>query len=232
MRLGPGDLARVVADRLALAATGAGREIVRAGSATTRAVALSFDDGPSLSNTPVVLDLLESVGARATFFVVGEFMRGREAVLERAVAHGHELGNHTFTHPKTAHLTRDELYEEISRTNAAIESVGGRPRLLRPPFGKDRRRFVQFARELGMVVALWSIDSGDTRGATGDEIASALIRDTTPGSIVLLHDGGDLRADTLAACGTYVPAIVADGFRLVTISELLVPTAATAASPN
>ncbi len=168
-----------------------------------------------------MLDLLESYGARATFFVVGELVDGSEPILARAIKLGHELGNHTFTHPKSVLLGRRELVEEVTRTNAAIESVGARPTLVRPPFGKDRRRFVQIARELGMKVALWSLDSADTRGAAGADIAAVLVRRTTPGTVVLMHDGGARRPETLAACADYLPAMIDQGYRFVTMSELL-----------
>jgi peptidoglycan/xylan/chitin deacetylase (PgdA/CDA1 family) len=187
-------------------------------------IALSFDDGPSAANTSVVLDMLEAQDARGTFFVVGSRIEGHEDVIRRAAAAGHEVANHTYSHVHTVHLPRDELTREVTRANDVIADVlegQSRMRLVRPPFGKDRRRHVAVARELGLLVVLWSIDSGDTLGYRTDEIVESVCTRAEPGSIVLMHDGGQRRDKTLTALEKLLPRLRADGFELVTISELL-----------
>jgi peptidoglycan/xylan/chitin deacetylase (PgdA/CDA1 family) len=160
--------------------------------------ALSFDDGPSTVNTPRILDILRDYETRATFFVVGNEIKGQEALLERMIADGHEVGNHTYSHSHTVRLTRAELRREIELTNTLIESITQLPvRLVRPPFGKDRRRFGQLAEELGMIAVMWSIDSGDTSGLSAVEVARGTIERAKPGAIVLFHDGGELRPVTI-----------------------------------
>jgi peptidoglycan/xylan/chitin deacetylase (PgdA/CDA1 family) len=191
-----------------------------------KAVALSFDDGPSTANTPALLDILARHRARATFFVVGDCVAGAEAILRRTIAEGHEIANHTFTHPHTVTLSRDQLRDELERTNQAIALATTEVRLVRPPYGKDRRRTAEVSGELGMTTVLWSVDSGDTSGLAAEEIAARLIAQASPGAIVLLHDGGELRKRTLDAVGLAVPKLIELGFELVTVTELLSTTEA------
>jgi peptidoglycan/xylan/chitin deacetylase (PgdA/CDA1 family) len=203
------------------ALVGAGGELIRSADGARPAVALTFDDGPSSLNTPVLLDLLAEHGARATFFVVAERIRGCEAVVERIVGQGHELANHTYSHPHTVYLSKAELKSEIERANAAIAALAPPARYIRPPFGKDRRRIASIAAKLGLQVVLWSIDSGDASGSSTAEIVSTITGGARPGAIVLLHDGGDLRPGTLDACREIVPALRTAGLELVTLGELL-----------
>jgi peptidoglycan/xylan/chitin deacetylase (PgdA/CDA1 family) len=199
--------------------------LVESAPATVRRLALSFDDGPSPANTELVLDLLEAHGARATFFVVGSRIEGHETILQRAAAGGHELANHTYSHIHTVRLSRGELRAELERTNAAIvaalDGADPRVRLVRPPFGKDRRRIHAAAAALGMTTALWSIDSGDAMYFTTEQVIDTVSGNAAPGAIVLMHDGGLRRDTTLAALDALLPRLVADGYELVTISELL-----------
>jgi peptidoglycan-N-acetylglucosamine deacetylase len=195
---------------------------INAGPPERRAVALSFDDGPSRHATSQVLDLLDAHGAKATFFILGQQVEENIGLLERMVASGHELGNHTYSHHHTLYMTKPELRDEIRRTNEALARVcHSEVRLVRPPFGKDRRRTATLARELGMRVALWSIDSGDASGYSTAEIVETVLRAARPGSVVLLHDGGKPRKTTLDACAQILPALGKEGFELVTISELV-----------
>jgi peptidoglycan/xylan/chitin deacetylase (PgdA/CDA1 family) len=194
---------------------------IREGGGEMPAVALTFDDGPSPYNTPGILDLLEEHGAKATFFLVGERIKSREDILDRMVRLGHELGNHTYTHRHTLYLTKAELRDEIVKTNTALVAVRGKVNFVRPPFGKDRRRITSVATELGMRVALWSIDSGDASGYSSDQIVEAVTGSARRGSIVLLHDGGHLRSATLDACARVLPALREMGLELVTLSELV-----------
>ena len=198
-----------------------------------KAIALSFDDGPSPANTPRVLDLLRASGALATFFVVGQEVPGREEIVARIAAEGHELGNHTYTHPHTISLRRPGLREELEKTNDVLMRIDGVPsiRLVRPPFGKDRRRTDSVGRELGMRTVLWSVDSADSGSAidSADAVAENVIANAWPGAIVLLHDGGNTRPATIGGCERLVPALLERGFELVTVSDLLTQPAA--ASP-
>jgi peptidoglycan/xylan/chitin deacetylase (PgdA/CDA1 family) len=195
---------------------------INAGPPERRAVALSFDDGPSRDTTSQVLDLLDVYGAKATFFVLGEQVEENIDLLGRMVASGHELGNHTYSHHHTLYMTKAQLRDEIRRTNEALAKVcSSDVRLVRPPYGKDRRRTAALARELGMRVALWSVDSGDASEYSTAEIVETVLRAARPGSIVLLHDGGKPRTTTIDACAQILPALREERFELVTISELV-----------
>ena len=196
-------------------------DFVQAGPAGRRAVALTFDDGPSLHTTPRLLELLRANGAKATFFVVGEQVEAHPDVVARIAGDGHEIGNHTFSHPHSLYLAPAALRDEIVRTNDAVASVYPRVRFVRPPYGKDRRRTATLAGELGMRVALWSVDSGDASEYTTDEIVETVLEDVEPGAIVLLHDGGPERPPVLEACARLLPVLREQGYELTTLSELL-----------
>jgi peptidoglycan/xylan/chitin deacetylase (PgdA/CDA1 family) len=200
-------------------------KLVSCGTAEGTKLALSFDDGPSAANTARVLDLLDEHGARGTFFVVGSRIRGQEEVLLRAAQSGHEIANHTYSHLHTVHFSRDELRREIVETNRVIAELlngtGTPVRLVRPPFGKDRRRITAVASELGLLTVLWSIDSGDARGFTTSEVIEEVVEGATGGSIVLMHDGGSHRETTLTALASFLPRLRAFGFELTTVSDVL-----------
>ncbi len=197
-------------------------ELVFTGPGGRPAVALTFDDGPSQHNTPLILDLLDEHDAKATFFVVGDQVAGNEEILGRLRSAGHELGNHTYSHPHTIELRREALRDELQRTAAVVQPFG-RMRLVRPPFGKDRRRMAATGAKLGLRTILWSVDSLDTSLGDGGRIADRVLNDVNEGAIVLMHDGGGPRPATLEAVEAIVPRLISRGFELVTVSELLQP---------
>jgi peptidoglycan-N-acetylglucosamine deacetylase len=198
---------------------------VRRAPTTSPAVCLTFDDGPSSVNTPEVLDLLAQHDARGTFFVVGERIAGREALLRRMIAEGHEIGNHTYSHTLTFDLSPIALKHDLLRAADAIEAAcSRRPVLARPPFGKDRRRFSAVAAECGARTILWSIDSGDAAEVEPhpDAVYSAVAERAEPGAIILLHDGGESRRiPTLGGCERILESLKSRGVQFATVSELL-----------
>jgi peptidoglycan/xylan/chitin deacetylase (PgdA/CDA1 family) len=184
-------------------------------------VALSFDDGPSAANTAQLLELLEGYGARATFFVVGEELAAAPELARRAAEAGHELGNHTFSHPSPAELSDGELRDEIVRGTAAIEEAAGvTPTVARPPWGQGTRRFADIARSLDMRTVMWSIDSGDTWGYDAATVAR-FVGGARGGDIILMHDGGPERPATLGAIDHALASLAARRLRCITVSELL-----------
>jgi peptidoglycan/xylan/chitin deacetylase (PgdA/CDA1 family) len=186
-------------------------------------IALTFDDGPS-PWTPAILDLLAGRGARATFFVVGEAVERHGEIVRRALAEGHELGNHTQTHASASSIDDDRLRRELERANASIEGATGIvPRLARPPYGHDPDRFGRIAAELGLDTVMWSVTPEDWSGIPGEEIARLVLEQAEPGAIVLLHDG--MQWGNRSTCTPTVEAVEAivdglDGYQFVTVSEL------------
>jgi peptidoglycan/xylan/chitin deacetylase (PgdA/CDA1 family) len=178
-------------------------------------VALTFDDGPSLTQTPAILETLVRSGARATFFEEGRHVRGREALMRQILAAGDEIGNHSFHHPV------DPGPAELSSTDAAIRAATGfEPCLFRPPYGELDPKVKAAARANGLQTVLWTLDSEDDRHPGVGAIRVKVVRGTEPGSIVLLHDGGH-HPETVRALPAIVAGLRARGFRLVTVTELL-----------
>lgn len=191
-------------------------------------IALTFDDGPSRW-TPAILNILEHYSAKATFFVLGKAIEEHAAVARRAVDEGHELGNHTQTHPRASALGDDALRAELERASRAIRTaVGVEPTLVRPPYGDDARRVARLAAALGFAgTVLWSIDPRDWTEIPGDAIADHVVGAAEPGAVILLHDGlprsetfRKTCAPTVDALRRIVPALLDAGYELVTVSDL------------
>ncbi|HUH15248.1 MAG TPA: polysaccharide deacetylase family protein [Gaiellaceae bacterium] len=203
--------------------------ILAAGPGRARRVALTFDDGPAAS-TEDVLDVLAAESVRATFFVIGRNVAGREPTLRRARAEGHELGIHGFEH-LNALLVRDAATLSGELTGCADElerAVGERPRLVRPPYGGDAGRTAREAGRLGLgPVVLWTVLGFDWEdGEPAGSIAARVLEEAQPGAIVCLHDGDRkdpavTRDATVAALPAIVQGLRRDGYELVTVSELL-----------
>ncbi len=189
--------------------------IARRGPPAGKEVALTFDDGPSPTQTPAILATLNRLGARATFFEEGRHVRGQEALMRRILASGDEIGNHSFHHPI------DPGEAELASTQAAIRGATGfTPCLFRPPYGELDRRERAAARADGLQLVFWTLDSEDDHHPGVGAIRRRVVRRARPGSIVLLHDGGR-HPQTVAALPGIVEGLAARGFRLVTVSRLL-----------
>ena len=182
------------------------------GSRARRLVALTFDDGPS-SYTPGFVRVLRSYGATATFFVIGSQVRGDAGVLRRTLRNGNEIANHTWDHRGASYLGL------LATNNAVRRATGFRPCLFRRIGGAIGS--VATALALGMTTVQWDVDPRDwTRPGTG-AIAGQVLRAIRPGSIVVMHDGGGPRWQTLAALPYILRALRRRGYRAVTTSELL-----------
>jgi peptidoglycan/xylan/chitin deacetylase (PgdA/CDA1 family) len=186
-----------------------------------KAVALTFDDGPA-AHTRAVLETLRRLGARATFFFIGERAQRNPQLVRRARAYGMAVENHSFTHPfdpPFAKRTRVAISDEIARGIDAIASLMDEPpTLFRPPGGTYSQRVIEVALEHDQQVVLWSVDPEDWKaGATAPEITRRVLRDVRPGSIVLLHDGPSGRAQTVKALPAIVRGIRARGLELALI---------------
>lgn len=155
------------------------------------AVALTFDDGPSAETTPLVLDVLRSENACATFFVLGEAVDRHPALLRRIVAEGHRLGIHAYTHEPFVLQSRRAILEEIRRTEAAVHRACPEAQILpwvRPPHGFKSFSLAWTLRRAGCGLAAWSVNSRDYREQDPARIA-ARVSEAKAGAIILLHDG-------------------------------------------
>jgi peptidoglycan/xylan/chitin deacetylase (PgdA/CDA1 family) len=188
---------------------------VTSGPPTRRAVALSFDDGPSSAYTPEILATLNRLGASATFFEEGRHVSGREALMRRILADGDEIGNHSFDHP---HYPG---YGELASTNRLIRAATGfTPCLFRPPYGLLDATVESAARRDHLETVLWSIDSNDHKHPHPGTIRARVLTRAQPGSIVLMHDGGH-HPQTVAALPGIIRGLLARGFHFTTVTQLL-----------
>jgi len=180
-------------------------------------VALTFDDGPDPIDTPAVLDILKEKDVRATFFVLGKAAQSYPFLLKRLIKEGHEIGNHGFSHDYQQH----RLVEEMNQTDQVVlAATGNHTFFYRPPGGFVSKSLLETTKRNGHVVALWSVDSKDWRNPGVKQIVDNVMKNVFPGSIILMHDGGYQRTQTVKSLGPIIDALEARGYRLVTLSEL------------
>jgi len=200
---------------------GARRTLTEALPVGRKEVALTFDDGPSAS-TAAILDLLRSHGQKATFFTLGTELERFPGIAQRAAREGHELGAHGMTHRSFPALGRHRLTREIGGTADLIQELTGRrPAFVRPPYGNMNRQVVAVAASLHMTVVLWSVDTLDWQNPGPGTIARRVLQNLRPGEIVLMHDGGAPRQQTVQAMAAILRAMDARGYRSVTLSQLV-----------
>ncbi|HEL9598643.1 TPA: polysaccharide deacetylase family protein [Streptococcus suis] len=181
-----------------------------------RQVALTFDDGPSRLTTPIVLDLLKKYKAKATFFVLGQNIAGNEDILKRMKDEGHEIANHTWSHPNLTRITADQVKQEIELTQSAIEEViGHRPSFMRPPYGAVNGSVAAAA---GLASIYWNVDTQDWSNRDPHLILSQVKAYTNPGAIILMHDIHQTTVDGLEPVLQY---LTEQQYSLVTTTELL-----------
>jgi peptidoglycan-N-acetylglucosamine deacetylase len=194
---------------------------MKEGGGTAREVALTFDDGPG-PFTPQVLSVLERYHVKATFFAIGRMLRyfGRSTV--REIEDGDVIGDHTENHPMLAHLSAHEQYEELFEQIARVELLGGRrPVLFRPPYGSFNAVTLRELRRLHLLMVLWSVDTDDYEQPGVQTIVQRTMEGAHPGAIILLHDGGGQREQTIEALPEIIKGLRARGYDLVTVPRLL-----------
>jgi len=193
---------------------------LREGSGRGRLIALTFDDGPGRYTAAVVSEL-RRLKAPATFFEIGDQISGYRRLVANMVRWGFVIGDHTWNHPQLTLLSDALVTKQILSTKHLIATVTGTaPLFLRPPYGAQDARIRTLAGRQGMVTTLWSIDTRDwARPGIAAIVAAALA--ARPGMIILMHDGGGDRGETVAAIPTIVRALRARGDHLVTLPQLL-----------
>ncbi|MCQ8264872.1 polysaccharide deacetylase family protein [Streptococcus suis] len=184
--------------------------------ASQKRLAITFDDGPNRETTPQVLDYLKKYGVKATFFVLGKNVAGNEDILKRMIDEGHEVANHSWSHPSLTGLTADQVRMEIEETQAAIkEATGVEPTLVRPPYGAVNQSVMTV---INKPIIYWSVDSNDWQSRNAGAILSQVQSNTYPGSILLLHD---IHPTTVNALPAILDYLSKEGYTSVTTTELL-----------
>jgi len=183
-------------------------------------IAMTFDDGPSVKLTPKLLDLLATHHIKATFFVIGENVAEHPEIVTRAAHEGHEIGNHSWSHPNLAKMSDEGVRREVRRTEDAIKSAtGARPTLLRPPYGSLTARQQRWIHdEVGYEIILWYVDPYDWKRPGAAVVCNRILKETRAGSIVLSHD---IHPGTIEAMPRTLDQLEAKGFKFVTVSELI-----------
>jgi len=192
------------------------------GPATRPVVALTFDAGSSSAPAPGILRALEAADLRCTFFLTGEWTAHNPELVRRIAAAGHEIGNHTYSHPDLRRLSPAAVARELERTDAVVRRVTGRGTrpYFRPPYGARDRRVLREAARHGYRCVYWTTDSLDSvrQDITPRQIERRVLTHVRPGSIILMHCGSPATAEALPHL---LAALRHKGYRVVTISELL-----------
>jgi peptidoglycan/xylan/chitin deacetylase (PgdA/CDA1 family) len=190
-------------------------------------VALTFDDGPYPPYTAQVLDILREEGVPATFFVIGRNVAKYPDLVRRTVAEGHQVGNHTFNHVDLLKADRATIADEVDRTQKVIAAVTGAPaKVVRPPHGFRDAVVLEVMAERGLKVVEWSVLSRDWTNPGVETIVKRTLDKVKSGAVILLHDGDGVagaapRAQTVAAAREIIRALKAQGYKFVTVDEIL-----------
>ncbi|MFJ3305126.1 polysaccharide deacetylase family protein [Streptomyces sp. NPDC086549] len=180
-----------------------------------RIMVLTFDDGPDPRYTPSILDTLDEYGVRAMFFVCGEMAANNRELLARMADVGHVVGNHTWTHPLLTQLRRSEIRSEMVRTSDVIEDAyGERPLWFRAPYGAWNRAAFQLGAEMGMEPLAWTVDSLDWTTPGTRTIVDRIEGGAAPGVVVLSHDAGGDRSQSVRALRQYLPYLLDSGYHI------------------
>ena len=185
-----------------------------------KVLALTIDAAWSADKTPFILDTLDQYGIKATFFLCGVWVKAYPEMVKEIAARGHEIGNHSLTHPHMNRISAEEIKKELSALDDEIEALTGkRTKLFRAPFGEYNDTVVSTVRDMGYEIVQWNVDTVDWKeGRSAETILNAVLPKLAPGSIVLSHNNG-------FAIETYLPKLIEyaqkEGYRFVTISELI-----------
>lgn len=184
-------------------------------SAHGRDMVLTFDDGPDPRYTPDILRILRERDVRVVFFVCGEMAVRHQDLLREMADDGHTVGNHTWSHPLLTTLSRSRIHAEMARTSEIIDKAYGQPPLwFRAPYGAWNRTAFQFGAELGMEPLAWTVDTLDWSAPAARTIAERVEKGAAPGVIVLSHDAGGDRSQSVRALREYLPELLDSGYRI------------------
>jgi peptidoglycan/xylan/chitin deacetylase (PgdA/CDA1 family) len=187
-----------------------------------KVIAFTFDDGPDPYNTPALLDVLSKEKVKATFFILGKKAKLHPSIIKRIAKEGHELGNHGFSHSQLRKLTPKQVFWELTTTEEIINKATGKmPRCFRSPYGQITPTIQHEAFRKGYQFIEWSIDPRDWEdGKKAKTIQNSVEPYIHAGDIVLFHDGGGDRRETIKAVRALIQNLEGRGYKFVTVSEL------------
>ncbi len=191
------------------------------GPTNKKAIALTFDDGPDPIYTPKILAVLAKYNVKATFFLVGEQTQRNLALVKKILAAGHEIGSHTMTHPDSNNSTLLLLEKEVLESVRLLERLSQQKiKYMRPPYGQLSPAYFAACQAQGITMIVWSIDSNDWREPPVDKMVEQVISQVQPGSIILLHDGGGTRQNTVDALDQLLPLLKQMKLEPMTLSQM------------
>jgi len=198
------------------------------GERGTKQLALTYDDGPNDPHTMRLLEVLAKHGVRATFFLIGRFVKQRPDIVRELVQAGHVVGNHTFSHPNLIFASEGRARLELEQCEQALNDAVGKPvsQLFRPPFGGRRPGTLQVARELGLEPVMWRVSGFDWRGKPAEYVERKIRKQIRCGDVILLHDGSHVafgadRSQTVIATDHLIVEFKSEGYEFVTIPEMM-----------
>ena len=183
-------------------------------------IAMTFDDGPHGANTPRLLEMLKQRKIHATFFLVGQCVAEFPDIVKKIVAEGHEIANHSWSHPQLSAMSEAAVRDQLQKTHdAIIAACGVTPKIMRPPYGAFTARQRAWSHgEWGYKCILWDVDPLDWKVRNSEHVKNEILKQTVPGSIILSHD---IHKSTVDAMPETLDALLAKGFKFVTVSELI-----------
>lgn len=182
-------------------------------------VAISFDAMWGTERTDRLLAVLRRHNVKTTFFLAGYWLEKNPDYVRKIAAEGHEMGNHSYTHPHMANLSPNQIREELEKTHALIKQLTNQDSFLfRPPFGEYNDRVIEGAAELGYYTIQWSVDSLDWKNVSKDDIVRRILQGIKPGDIILFHNDG---LHTAAAVDEILTQLLHRGYQVVPVSQLI-----------
>ncbi|HEX6480818.1 MAG TPA: polysaccharide deacetylase family protein [Ktedonobacteraceae bacterium] len=192
------------------------------GSTGLPEVALTFDDGPNAVYTPQILSILQQYGVKATFFCIGEQVPANTRIVRQVYNDGDIIASHTWSHPNLTKLSATSIQTQLHLTSAAIgNAIGVHPILFRPPYGAYNNFVQGQVAQTGLTTVMWNVDTRDWTRPGVYRIVNTALATVRNGSIILMHDGGGNRTETVEALPIIIGALLQRGFKLVTVIQLI-----------